>query len=84
MNDFSITRSAALATAIVEYEGRHNGKRPARIFVSEEMFEELVREARELVPFDQERRSITFYGVPVMRYGSTGTAEFYLSDKEAI
>lgn len=84
MNDFSITRSAALAMAIVEYESRHNGKGPARIFVSEEMYAELVKEDVKVIRYRDEKPCDKFCGVPLVRYGSTGTAEFYLSDKEAI
>lgn len=71
-----------LKIAIEEYERRHSGKRPAKIFVSEEMFEDMVKEARALIAFQYENPPDKFYGIPIVRYGNTGKAEYYLSDEE--
>ena len=73
---------AGLEIAIEEYAKRRSGKRPAKIFVSEEMFEDMVKEARALIAFQYENPPDKFYGIPIVRYGNTGKAEYYLSDEE--
>lgn len=73
---------AGLAIAIEEYAKRHSGKMPAKIFVSEEMFEDMVKEARAIIAFQYENPPDKFYGIPIVRYGNTGKAEYYLSDEE--
>ena len=84
MQDFSITKPIVLTMAIMEYKDRHQGRKPARVFVSEEMYAELVKEDVKVVRYRDEKPCDKFCGVPLVRYGSTGAAEFYLSDKEAI
>lgn len=73
-----------LLAAIEEYAVRHKGFLPEKIFVSEEMYSVLAHESSSLILHQDEIPHSRFFGIPVVRYGSTGTAEFYLSDKEAI
>lgn len=83
MKELSFTAQDNLFMAIEEYSARHKGRMPERIFVSEEMYSDLVHESSSLILYRDETPNSKFCGIPVVRYGSTGTAEYYLSDKEA-
>lgn len=66
--------------AVEEYKRRHNGKSPARIFATEEMF----LEVSKLVHFDVKTSSHPegrLFGIPVSLIGGKGKA-IYLSDEE--
>lgn len=84
MKSLEITASILLTVAIEDYAMRHHGRRPARVFVSDEMYDELVADTRDLIHYASQQPGDIFCGVPIIRYGHTGRPEYYLSDREAI
>lgn len=68
-------------TKINEYKRRHNGKDPARIFVSDKMFQQLVSCVRCNVLSDTTGKH-TMFGIPVSRFYDPDNSSIYLSDEE--
>lgn len=82
MNDFSITATLDLLASIREYQTRHKGRVPERVFVSEEMYAELAKEYENLTGCRNGKAKNKFCDIPFVRYGNAGKPEYYLSDKE--
>lgn len=77
----TMSLSAAMQTRIAQYLRRHNGKYPARIFVTDLAFIELVR-VNATVSTNDKATPCRAFGVPISVFRGEGAA-FYLSDEEA-
>lgn len=77
----TISLAAAMQTSIALYQRRHNGRYPARIFMTDRALLELVR-ANAAVSQNDPNAPHKAFGVPVCTFYGEGAA-FYLSDEEA-
>lgn len=78
---FHSTTEQLVRIKIEDYKLRHNGKGPARIFVSDNMFLELVSCVRCNVQTTSTGEH-TMFGIPVSIFNGNGTASIYLSDEK--
>lgn len=79
----TISLVAAMQTSIALYQRRHNGKYPAKIFVTDLAFIELVR-VNAAVSTNDKASPCRAFGVPISVFRGEGEgAAFYLSDEEA-
>lgn len=68
-------------TKLADYKSRHNGKGPARMFVSDRMFLELTSCIRCNVQ-SVSTGDHTMFGIPVSRFDGKGASPIYFSDEE--
>lgn len=77
----TMSLAAAMQTRIAQYLRQHNGSYPAKIFVTDLAFIELVR-VNAAVSTNDPNAPHKAFGVPISVFRGDGVA-FYLSDEEA-